>query len=122
MNTRDIIRWLSACPALEGEALTPDYLPAHRGWSLSADGQTVRTDILGRRSAVRKLKITRRITVADSEARLAALEQLEDFAEWAEANPPPGGTVRLTGLPEYRSRASSGTEDLTVVILLESDL
>ena len=122
MNTRELVAWLSACPALEGEALTPDYLPAHRGWSLSTDGQTVRTDILGGRSAVRKLKITRRITVADSEARLAGLEQLEELAGWAAANPPPGGAVRLTGLPEYRSRASSGTEDLTVTILLESGL
>ena len=121
MNTRDIISWLSGCPALGGEALVPDWLPSGRGWSLSAGSQTLRTDILGGRSDVRQLKITRRITVADSEARLAALEQLEQLAAWALENPPPGGSVRLSGLPEYQSRASSGTEDFTVTLTLVSD-
>ena len=120
MTLRDIIAWLSACPVLAGEALIPDFLPSHKGWSITADRQSVRTDILGSRSVQRRLKITRRITVPDADTRLAVLEQLEDLAAWARENPPADGSVRLTGLPEYQSRASSGTEDFTVTITVES--
>ena len=121
MSIRDIIAWLSACPVLGGEALIPDFLPSHKGWSITADRQFVRTDILGSRSVQRRLKITRRITVPDADARLAVLEQLEDLAAWARENPPADGSVRLTGLPEYQSRASSGTEDFTVFLTVVSD-
>ena len=121
MTLRDIITWLSACPVLAGEALIPDFLPSHKGWSITADRQSVRTDILGSRSTQRRLKITRRITVPDADARLAVLEQLEDLAAWARENPPADGSVRLTGLPEYQSRASSGTEDFTVYLSIVSD-
>ena len=121
MSIRDIIAWLSACPVLGGEALIPDFLPSHKGWSVTADRQSVRTDILGSRSTQRRLKITRRVTVPDADARLAVLEQLEDLAAWARENPPADGSVRLTGLPEYQSRASSGTEDFTVYLSIVSD-
>ena len=121
MTLRDIITWLSACPVLAGEALIPDFLPSHKGWSITADRQFVRTDILGSRSVQRRLKISRRITVPDADARLAVLEQLEDLAAWARENPPEDGSVRLTGLPEYQSRASSGTEDFTVYLSIVSD-
>ena len=120
MSIRDIIAWLSACPVLGGEALIPDFLPSHKGWSITADRQFVRTDILGSRSTQRRLKITRRVTVPDADVRLAVLEQLEDLAAWARENPPADGSVRLTGLPEYQSRASSGTEDLAVYLTVES--
>ena len=121
MSIRDIIAWLSACPVLGGEALIPDFLPSHKGWSITADRQSVRTDILGGRSTQRRLKITRRVTVPDADARLAVLEQLEDLAAWARENPPADGSIRLTGLPEYQSRASSGTEDFTVFLTVVSD-
>ena len=121
MTLRDIITWLSACPVLAGEAMIPDFLPSHKGWSITADRQSVRTDILGGRSTQRRLKITRRVTVPDADARLAVLEQLEDLAAWARENPPADGSVRLTGLPEYQSRASSGTEDFTVYLSIVSD-
>ena len=121
MTLRDIITWLSACPVLAGEALIPDFLPSHKGWSITADRQSVHTDILGSRSTQRRLKITRRVTVPDADARLAVLEQLEDLAAWARENPPADGSVRLTGLPEYQSRASSGTEDFTVYLSIVSD-
>ena len=121
MTLRDIIAWLSVCPVLGGEALIPDFLPSHKGWSITADRQSVRTDILGSRSTQRRLKITRRVTVPDADARLAVLEQLEDLAAWARENPPADGSVRLTGLPEYQSRASSGTEDFTVFLTVVSD-
>jgi hypothetical protein len=121
MTLREIIAWLQPCPALSGEALIPYYLPSYKGWSISADRQTVRTDILGSRSTRQSLKITRRITVPDSDARLTVLEQMEDLAAWALENPPPDGRIRLTGLPEFQSRASSGTEDFVLTLTLVSD-
>ena len=120
MSIRDIIAWLSACPVLAGEAMIPDFLPSHKGWSINTDRQSVRTDILGSRSTQRRLKITRRVTVPDADVRLAVLEQLEDLAAWARENPPADGSIRITGLPEYQSRASSGTEDFTVYLTVES--
>ena len=121
MSIREILTWLSACPVLGGEVLNLNYLPAHKGWSLTVDKQTVRTDILGNRSTLRRLKITRRATVPDNEARLAVLAQLEALAAWAEENPPETGNARITGLPEFQTRSSSGTEDLSVTITLVSD-
>ena len=121
MSIRDIITWLSACPVLAGEDLIPNFLPSHKGWSINTDRQSVRTDILGSRSTQRRLKITRRVTVPDADVRLAVLEQLEDLAAWARENPPADGSVRLTGLPEYQSRASSGAEDFTVYLSIVSD-
>ena len=122
MQIREIITWLSDCPVLAGEPLIPNFLPSHKGWSLTVDKQNVRTDILGSRSAVQRLKVTRRIAVPDSTARLAVFDQLEDLAAWAKENPPPVGAVRITGLPEFSSRASSGTEDFSVFITLVSDV
>ena len=121
MRINEILIWLSACPVFAGEPLNLNYLPAHKGWSLTVDKQTVRTDILGNRSTLRRLKITRRVTVPDNAARLAVLAKLEDLAAWAEQNPPQEGRARVTGLPEFSSRGSSGTEDLSVTITLVSD-
>ena len=55
MSIREILTWLSACPVFAGEPLNLNYLPAHKGWSLTVDKQTVRTDILGNRSTLRRL-------------------------------------------------------------------
>ena len=121
MNLRDIITWLSACPVFAGEALVPNFLPSHKGWSISTDRQSVRTDILGNRITQRRVKITRRVTVPDADTRLAVLEQLEDLAAWARETPPEDGSIRMTGLPEFQSRASSGTEDFIVYLTLISD-
>ena len=121
MNLRDIITWLSACPVLAGEPLIPNCLPSHKGWSINTDRQSGRTDILGNRTTQRRVKITRRVTVPDADTRLAVLEQLEDLAAWARENPPEDGSIRLTGLPEFQSRASSGTEDFIVYLTLVSD-
>ena len=85
------------------------------------DKQYVRTDILGSRSTQRRLKITRRVTIPDAGARLSVFEQLEELAAWARENPPPDGSIRLNGLPEFTSRSSSGTEDFSVTLTLISD-
>ena len=121
MTLREIITWLQPCPVFAGEPLIPNFLPSHKGWSINTDKQLVRTDILGNRSTQRRVKITRRITVPDGEVRLRTLEQLEDLAAWARENPPEEGSIRMTGLPEFQSRASSGTEDFTVYLTLVSD-
>ena len=121
MTIREIIEWLQPCPVLAGEPLIPNFLPSRKGWSLTVDKQSVRTDILGSRSTVQRLKVTRRTTVPDSAARLAVFDQLEDLAAWAKENPPPAGAVRVTGLPEFSSRASSGTEDFSVTFTLVYD-
>ena len=121
MNLRDIITWLQPCPVFAGEPLIPNFLPSHKGWSINTDKQSVRTDILGNRSTQRRVKITRRITVPDGEVRLRTLEQLEDLAAWAREHPPADGSIRMTGLPEFQSRASSGTEDFIVYLTLISD-
>ena len=113
--------WLSACPVLAGEPLNLNYLPAHKGWSLTPEKQTVRTDILGSRSILRRLKITRRVTIPDNAARLAVLSQLEALVEWAEENPPGSANARVAGLPEFQTRSSSGTEDFILTLTLESD-
>ena len=121
MNITAIVTWLSDCPVLDGEPIIPNYLPSRKGWSLTVDKQAVRTDILGNRSILRRLKITRRVTVEDSAARLAVFSDLEALAEWAAENPPDTANVRVSGLPEFQSRASSGTEDISVTFTLESD-
>ena len=121
MTLREIITWLSDCPVLAGEDLIPNFLPSHKGWSINTDRQSVRTDILGNRITQRRVKITRRVTVPDADTRLAVLEQLEDLAAWARENPPEEGSIRMTGLPEFQSRASSGTEDFTVYLTPVSD-
>ena len=121
MTLKEIITWLSDCPVLAGEDLIPKFLPSHQGRSINTDRQSVRTDILGNRITQRRVKITRRVTVPDADTRLAVLEQLEDLAAWARENPPTDGSIRMTGLPEFQSRASSGTEDFTVYLTLVSD-
>ena len=121
MTLREIITWLQPCPVFNSEPLIPNFLPSHKGWSINTDRQFVRTDILGNRSTQRRVKITRRVTVPDSDTRLAVIEQLEDLAAWARENPPADGSIRMTGLPEFQSRASSGTEDFIVYLTLVSD-
>ena len=84
--------------------------------------QEVKTDILGNRSTVRKLKITRRQTVPDGETRLTVLEKLEALADWARQNPPEGGQTKMTGLPEFSSRSAAGTEDLSITLTVETEI
>ena len=121
MEINEILSWLQSAPQLHGESLNLDFLPSYSGWSLSVVKSSVKTDILGNSVRFYTLKITRRHTVQNNTDRLAILSSLEDLASWAKENPPPVGAVRITGLPEFSSRASSGTEDFSVTITLVSD-
>ena len=119
MHPEDILEWLSQAPQLEGETLNLEYLPSYSGWSLSVPKSTVKRDILGSPRRSLELKITRRHTVQNNSDRLAILSSLEDLAAWAEANPPTGSQLRVTGLPEFTSRNSSGVEDISITFTLE---
>ena len=116
----EILVWLSQCPSLQGETLNPDYLPSYSGWSLSVVRSSVRTDILGNAVRFHTLKITRRHTVQNNADRLALLSSLEDLAAWAKENPLPGSQVKLTGLPEFTSRNTSGVEDISITFTLRT--
>ena len=116
--TEELLNWLQACPVLAGETLNLEYLPSYSGWSLSVPKSTVKTDILG--NAVRSctLKVTRRHTVRNNTDRLAILSSLEDLAAWAKENPPPGFRLRVTDLPEFTARNTSGIEDISITFIL----
>ena len=119
MQTEDILEWLSQAPQLEGETLNLEYLPSYAGWSLSVPKSTLKHDILGNPRPSCTVKVTRRHTVQNNTERLAILDLLEDLAAWAEANPPTGSRLRVTGLPEFTSRNSSGVEDISITFTLE---
>ena len=116
MLTEELFEWLGASPALNGEKLNLEYLPAFRGWALSAVKQNAKTDILGhvRRSA--ELQITRRTTVPGNRDRLEALRELEALKDWAAEHPLEGARVRCTAAPRFKARSSSGTEDFTMTL------
>ena len=114
----EILIWLQQCPVLQGESLNLDYLPSYSGWSLSVVKSSVKTDILGNSVRSYTLKITRRHTVQNNTDRLAILSSLEDLAAWAKENPPPGSYLRVTDLPEFNSRNTSGIEDISITFIL----
>ena len=119
MEISEILSWLSAAPQLQGEPLNLDFLPSYSGWSLSVMKSSVRTDILGNAVRSYTLKITRRYTVQNNTDRLTILSSLEDLAAWAKENPPPVSYLRVTDLPEFNSRNTSGIEDISITITLE---
>ena len=119
MNINDILTWLSAAPQLDGELLNWNYLPSYAGWSLTIPKFETRTDILGNTRTVWQLKITRRLTIQSNADRLAVVTALEDLAAWAAQNPPPGTRLRVSGLPEFTSRNTSGIEDISITLTLQ---
>ena len=118
MAISEILSWLSAAPQLAGETLNLNYLPSYSGWSLSVVKAGIRTDILGHVRRSRELKLTRRYTIQNNLERVAVAETLERLAAWAKENPPPGTRLRVTGLPEFSSRSSSGVEDISITFVL----
>ena len=118
MTVSEILNWLSAAPQLNGEPLNLDFLPSYSGWSLTVMKSFVKTDILGNTVRSYTLKITRRHTVQNNTDRLTILSSLEDLAAWAKENPPPGSSLRVTDLPEFNSRNTSGIEDISIILAL----
>ena len=118
MTVSEILSWLQSAPQLHGEPLNLDFLPSYSGWSLTVMKSSVKTDILGNAVRSYTLKITRRHTVQNNTDRLAILSLLEDLAAWAKENPPPGSYLRVTDLPEFNSRNTSGIEDISITFIL----
>ncbi len=119
MTVSEILNWLSVAPQLHGEPLNLDFLPSYSGWSLTVMKSSIKTDILGNAVRSYTLKITRRHNVQNNTDRLAILSSLEDLAVWAKENPPPGSHLRVTDLPEFTSRNTSGIEDISITFTLE---
>ena len=118
MSISEILSWLSNAPQLNGEPLNLDFLPSYSGWSLTVMKSSVKTDILGNSVRSYTLKITRRHTVQNNTDRLAILSSLENLAAWAKENPPPGSQIKISGLPEFMSRNTSGVEDISISFTL----
>jgi len=119
MSLQELIAWLDSSPVLQGEKINWSFLPSYSGWSLSIPKAETRADILGNRRERWQLKITRRDTIESDADRLAVVETLEDLAAWAKANPPENAHLKVSGLPEFTSRSSSGIEDISVTMTLE---
>ena len=115
----ELYTWLQACPLLSEAALSPEYLPSYDGYSLSLGKTVVRKDILGNSRSTLELRVSRRLTIPDTEARLAVHHDLSVVAAWAEANPPDNARVLSRGIPRFSARGASGVEDHTVTIILE---
>lgn len=113
--------WLQACPLLSGAAFSPEYLPSYDGYALSLGKTAVRKDILGNSRSTLELRISRRLTVPDTEARLAVHRDLSGISAWAESNPPENARVLSRGIPRFSARGTSGVEDHTVVITIAED-
>ena len=119
METNQIITWLQSAPQLDGDLLNWNYLPSYSGWSLTIPKSETRTDILGNTRTIWQLKITRRLTVQSNADRLAVVTALENLAVWAAQNPPAGTRARVTSLPEFTSRNTSGIEDISITLTLQ---
>lgn len=116
----NILSWLAEAPQLGGESISWNYLPSYAGWSLTIPKSGIRQDILGNVQTRLQLKITRRISIQSNADRLEAFSALEDLAAWACENPPPGTRLKVSGLPEFTSRAGSGVEDISITLTMES--
>ncbi len=116
MTITEIYNWAKTSPVLGGETLNLEFLPAYRGWSLSFVRELANTDILGFRTAVTEVRISRRWSVDDNAGRAAVMDELWAFAQWAKRNPPEGARVTLGSLPKFSGRSPSGTEDLAILL------
>ena len=121
METNTILEWLSQAPQLNGEPLNWNYLPSYAGWSLSVPKAEKNTDILGNVRSRWELRITRRLSVQSTAERLAVVALLEDLADWARSHPLPGSRLRVAGLPQFSSRSSAGTEDISITLILQEE-
>lgn len=121
MDVELVRTWLSQAPQLNGEPLNWNYLPSYAGWSLSVPKAETCTDILGNVRSRYELKITRRISVQSNAERLSVMSTLEDLADWARSHPLPGSRLRVADLPQFSSRSSAGTEDISITLILQEE-
>ena len=119
LTLETLYSWLRACPVIAPGMLNADYLPSFDGYSLSLGKTLVRKDILGNSRSTLELRVSRRLTIPDTDARLAVHRDLSAVADWAEANPPENTRVLSRGVPRFSARGASGVEDHTVTITLE---
>ena len=119
LTLETLYTWLQACPVLSGAALSPDYLPSYDGYSLSLGKTIVRKDILGNLRSTLELRISRRLTIPDTDARLAVHRDLSEISAWAEENPPENARVLSHGVPRFSARGASGVEDHAITITIE---
>ena len=119
MNTEVIYNWICSAPALQGEKVNLDYLPANAGWSVSTPKVKTNTDILGNAWETVEVTITRRKSVSGNADRLAILNELDVLRLWAKENPPAGGRVVLAGIAKPKSKSASGTEDFALTLRVE---
>lgn len=121
MDLNVILEWLQSAPQLSGEALNWNYLPSYAGWSLTVPKAETRTDILGNVRSRYELKVTRRLSVQSNADRLSVMTALEDLADWARSHPLPGSRLRVADLPQFSSRSSAGTEDISITLILQEE-
>ena len=119
MNTEVIYNWICSAPALQGEKVNLDYLPANAGWSVTTPKVKTNTDILGNSWETVEITITRRKSVSGNADRLTILNELDVLRLWAKENPPDNGRVILAGIAKPKSKSASGTEDFALTLRVE---
>ena len=119
MTAQTIYEWICSAPALQGEKVNLDYLPANAGWSVTTPKVKTNTDILGNAWETVEVTITRRKSVSGNADRLAILNELDVLRLWAKENPPDGGRVVLAGIAKPKSKSASGTEDFALTLRVE---
>ena len=119
MTDVEIYEWICSAPALQGEKVNLDYLPANSGWSVTTPKVKTNTDILGNAWETVEVTITRRKSVSGNADRLAILNELDVLRLWAKENPPDNGRVVLAGIAKPKSKSASGTEDFALTLRVE---
>ena len=119
MTAQTIYEWICSAPALQGEKVNLDYLPANAGWSLTTPKVKTNTDILGNAWETVEVTITRRKSVSGNADRLTILNELDVLRLWAKENPPDNGRVVLAGISKPKSKSASGTEDFALTLRVE---
>ena len=119
MTNAEIYEWICSAPALQGEKVNLDYLPANSGWSVTTPKVKTNTDILGNAWETVEVTITRRKSVSGNADRLTILNELDVLRLWAKENPPDGGRVVLAGIAKPKSKSASGTEDFALTLRVE---
>ena len=119
MTIHTVYEWICSAPALQGEKVNLDYLPANAGWSMTTPKVKTNTDILGNTWETVEITITRRKSISGNADRLSILNELDVLRLWAKENPPDNGRVVLAGIAKPKSKSASGTEDFALTLRVE---